>query len=161
MFLRDHMRTGITISIFLVVTLAFFVGCAYFESNDVKRGDQHLAAGKWEEATLAYRQALKEAPFDTSLQEKFNLARERAAALYQERGRSALKDHHIDLAVEHFKRSLSIEPSNPEHQAGLAEALRLKESREHYRDADRLAQLGRVDEAMEGYARSAELDTSF
>src|SRR5690349_10530229 len=85
-----------------------FGGCAYFESNDVKRGDQHLAAGKWEEATIAYRQALKEAPFDASLQEKFNLARERAAAQYQERGRSALKEHQLDPAIEHFKRALSI-----------------------------------------------------
>src|SRR5688572_19397527 len=145
-----------------VVTLSLVSsGCAYFDSTDVKRGDQHLAAGKWEEATLAYRQALKEAPFDTSLQEKYNLARERAAAQYQERGRTALKEHQIDLAAEQFKRALSIEPSNPEHQAALAEALRLKEAREQYREADRLAQLGRVDEAMEGFARSAELDPSF
>ncbi len=143
------------------VTVALVSGCAYFDSNDVKRGDQHLAAGKWEEATMAYRQALKEAPFDTSLQDKYNLARERAAAQYQERGRTALKEHHIDLAAEQYKRALSIEPSNPEHQAGLAEALRLKEAREQYREADRLAQLGRVDEAMEGFARSAELDPSF
>jgi general secretion pathway protein D len=145
----------------LLASLTLLWGCAYFESNDVKRGDQHLAAGKWEEATMAYRQALKDAPFDTSVQEKFNLARERAAAQYQDRGRNALKEHQIDLAVEHFKRALSIEPSNPEHQASLAEALRLKEARQHYREADRLAQLGRVDEAMEGYARSAELDPSF
>lgn len=147
--------------IVLFVCLSVLQSCAYFESNDIKRGDQHLAAGKWEEATVAYRQALKEAPFDVALQEKFNLARERAAAQYQERGRNALKDHHIDLAVEQFKRALSIEPSNPEHQAGLAEALRLKEAREHFREADRLAQLGRVDEAMDGYAKSAELDPSF
>ncbi|HEY7129496.1 MAG TPA: secretin N-terminal domain-containing protein, partial [Nitrospira sp.] len=147
--------------IVLFLCLSVLQSCAYFESNDIKRGDQHLAAGKWEEATVAYRQALKEAPFDVALQEKFNLARERAAAQYQERGRNALKDHHIDLAVEQFKRALSIEPSNPEHQAGLAEALRLKEAREHFREADRLAQLGRVDEAMDGYAKSAELDPSF
>src|SRR5688572_3932459 len=147
---------------FAVVTLSLVCsGCAYFDSSDVKRGDQHLAAGKWEEATLAYRQALKEAPFDTALQEKYNLALERAAAQYQERGRTALKEHQIDLAAEQFKRALSIEPSNPEHQAALAEALRLKEAREQYREADRLAQLGRVDEAMEGFARSAELDPSF
>ena len=82
----------------LFVCLSVLQSCAYFESNDIKRGDQHLAAGKWEEATVAYRQALKEAPFDVALQEKFNLARERAAAQYQERGRNALKDHHIDLA---------------------------------------------------------------
>src|SRR5690348_11212776 len=148
-------------SVFVLASVTLLSGCAYFESNDVKRGDQHLAAGKWEEATMAYRQALKEAPFDTALQEKFNLARERAAAQCHERGRNALKEHHLDLAVEHFKRALSIEPSNPEHQAGLGEALRLKEAREHFREADRLAQMGRVDEAMEGYARSAELDPTF
>ena len=153
--------SGSGTSVFLFVCLSCLSGCAYFESNDIRRGDQHLAAGKWEEATIAYRQALKETPFDAALQEKFNLARERAAAQYEERGRNALKEHHIDLAVEHFKRALSIEPSNPEHQAALAQALRLKEAREHFREADRLAQLGRVDEAMEGYARSAELDPSF
>ena len=142
----------------IIVLLA---SCAYFDSNDVKRGDQHLAAGKWEEATMAYRQALKDAPFDQSLQEKYNLARERAATQYQERGRAFLKEHQIDLALEQFKRALAIEPSNPEHQAGLAEAMRLKEAREQYREADRLAQLGRTDEAMEGYSKSAELDPTF
>ena len=148
-------------TLFALASIMLIAGCATFDSNDVKRGDQHLAAGKWEEASMAYRQALKEAPFDVSLMEKYNLARERAAALYQERGRAALKDHQIDLALEQFKRALAIEPSNPEHQAALAEALRLKEAREHYREADRLAQLGRVDEAMEGFAKSAELDPSF
>ena len=156
------MRLGASFqAVFVFLCGIQLAGCAYFESSDIKRGDQHLAAGKWEEATIAYRQALKEAPFDASLQEKFNLARERAAAQYQERGRNALKEHHLDPAIEHFKRALSIEPSNPEHQAGLTEALRLKDAREHFREADRLAQLGRVDEAMEGYARSAELDPTF
>jgi len=146
---------------FIFVTVMLLAGCAYFESNDVKRGDQHLAAGKWEEASMAYRQALKEAPFDQSLQEKYSLAKERAASQYQERGRAFLKEHQIDLALEQFKRALSIEPSNPEHQASLAEAMRLKEAREQYREADRLAQLGRTDEAMEGFAKSAELDPTF
>src|SRR5574340_1193174 len=44
--------------------------CGSLISADVKRGDQHLAAGNWEEATVAYRQALKDAPFDLSLQNK-------------------------------------------------------------------------------------------
>ncbi len=141
--------------------LLLLAGCAYFSSNDVKRGDQHLAAGKWEEASLAYRQALKEAPFDTALQEKYALARERTAAQFEEQARALLKDHKIDLAVEQFKRALTIAPSNPEYQSGLTEALRLKEAREQHREAERLAQLGRVDEAMEGFAKAAELDPSF
>ena len=63
-------RTTFAARLAVVIVALVCSGCAYFDSSDVKRGDQHLAAGKWEEATLAYRQALKEAPFDTSLQEK-------------------------------------------------------------------------------------------
>ncbi|HEX5645494.1 MAG TPA: secretin N-terminal domain-containing protein [Nitrospira sp.] len=136
-------------------------GCALFASPDAKRGDQHLAAGHWEEASLAYKQALKEAPFDASLQGKYVLARERAGALYEERGRALLKDRQIDLAVEQFKQALAMDPSRTEYQASLAEAVRLKEARTQYREADRLAQLGRRDEAFEGFTRSAELDPTF
>ena len=70
--------------------MAFLAGCAYFNSPDVKRGDQQLAAGNWEEATLAYKQALKEDPFNPTLQSKYTMARERAAASYEERGRAYL-----------------------------------------------------------------------
>ena len=139
----------------------FLSGCAYFASPDVKRGDQQLAAGNWEEASLAYKQALKDDPFDLKLQSKYTLARERAAASYEERGRAYLKDHQPDLALEQFKRALTIEPSSSEHQSGLLEALRLKDARTQNREADRLAQLGRADEAMEAYAKAAELDPSF
>lgn len=146
---------------FMGAVLIAFTGCALFTSPDARRGDQHLAAGNWEEAILAYRQALKDDPFDPALQGKYTMARERAAAMYEERGRAFLKDRQLDLAIEEFKRALSIEPSNPEHQSGLSEALRLKEARDHYREAERLAQLGRAEEAMEGYARATELDPTF
>ena len=66
--------------------------CGTLTSPDVKRGDQHLAAGNWEEATVAYRQALKDDPFEPSLQNKYAIARERAAAMHEERGRQLLKD---------------------------------------------------------------------
>jgi general secretion pathway protein D len=138
-----------------------FTGCALFISPDAERGDQHLAAGKYEEAILAYREALKDDPFDPALQNKYAMARERAAAMYEERGRTFLKDGQFDLAIEGFKRALAIEPTNPQHHDGLAESLRLKEARDHYREAERLAQLGRTDEAMEGYARATELDPTF
>lgn len=144
-----------------IAGLCVLSGCALFVSPDAKRGDQHLAAGQWEEASLAYKQALKDAPFDSSLQNKYMLARERAAAMYEERGRALLKDRQIDLAVEQFKQALAMDPSRVEYQASLAEAVRLKESRTQYREADRLAQLGRTDEAIEGFTRSAELDPTF
>jgi general secretion pathway protein D len=151
----------IAISAVLVIAGLSGAGCALLTSSDARRGDQHLAAGNWEEASLAYKQALKDDPFDASLQSKYALARERAAAMYEERGRAFLKDHQVDLAIEQFKRALTIEPASSEHQSSLSEAIRLKESRAQYREAERLAQLGRTDEAMGGFARAAELDPTF
>lgn len=136
-------------------------GCALIESPDLKRGDQQLAAGNWEEATLAYKQALRETPFDQSLQNKYVLARERTAAMYEERGRAFLKNKQFDLAIEEFKRALTIEPSSAEHQSSIMEATRLKEARSQYHEAERLAQLGRTDEAMNGFMRAAELDPTY
>lgn len=143
----------------LLFALALLAGC--LASQDAKRGDQHLAAGNWEEASLAYKEALKNDPFDPGLTGKYALARERAAGLYHDRGQTLLKERQIDLAIEQFKRALTIEPSSLVHQASLAEASRLKEARSYFREAERLSQLGRTDEAMGAYTRAAELDPTF
>src|SRR5215510_15777240 len=133
----------------LMLGVVIFVGgCAYFGSSDVKRGDQFLAAGNWEEASLAYKQALKDDPFNPTLQSKYAMSRERAAAVYDEKGQAYLKDRQLDLAVQQFKQALAIDPANPQYQAGLAESLRLKDARERYKDAERLAQIGRAEDAM-------------
>ena len=136
-------------------------GCALLVSSDVRRGDQHLAAERWEEAILAYKQALKDDPFDPSLQGKYALVRGRAAAIYAERGRAFVKEKQFDLALEEFKRALAIEPSNGEHQTGFQEVVRLKESRSLHRAAERLVQLGRIEEAMSGFARAVEFDPTY
>jgi general secretion pathway protein D len=139
---------------------ASVAACAMFESPDARRGDEHLAAGNWEEASLAYRQALKDDPFDFALQNKYAVARERSAAMHEERARELLKLRQLDMAIEEFKRALTIEPSASDHQDGLSEALRLKEARDQYREAQRLAELGRVGEALQGFTRAAEVDPS-
>ncbi len=135
--------------------------CGTLTSPDIKRGDQHLAAGNWEEATVAYRQALKDDPFEPSLQNKYAIARERAAAMHEERGRQLLKDRQLEQAADEFKRALTIEPTSKDHESGLTEAFRLKEARDRYREAERLVQLGRVGEAMEVYQRAVELDPTY
>lgn len=143
----------------LLLSLFLFSGC--LASQDAKRGDQHSAAGNWEEAILAYKEALKNDPFDPALNSKYTMARERAAALYEERGQALLKERQMDLAIEQFKRALTIEPTSQVHQASLAEATRFKDARVQFREAERLAQLGRTEEAMEGFARAVERDPAF
>ena len=68
-----------TIETIQVLGILGMSSCALFVPADVKRGDQHLAEQHWEEAALAYKQALKDDPFNLSLQGKYVLARERAA----------------------------------------------------------------------------------
>lgn len=144
-----------------VLGILGMTGCALFVSPDVKRGDQHLAAERWEDAAFAYKQALKDDPFDDALQKKYALVRERAAAAYAEHGRTLLKEKQIDLALEEFKRALAIAPSSVDLQAGFLEASRMKESRSQYREAQRLAQLGRIEDAMSGFERAVELDPTY
>ena len=153
-----HWPLPAVVVVFLCAALT--TGCT-LTSADVKRGDQHLAAGNWEEASVAYRQALKDDPFEPSLQNKYAIARERAAAMHEERGRQLLKERQLDQAADEFKRALTIEPTSKEHESGLTEALRLKEARDRYREAERLVQLGRVTEAMEVYLRAVELDPTY
>lgn len=149
------------IEIIQILGILGLSGCSLLVSPDVKRGDQHLAAERWEEASLAYKQALKDDPFDPSLQGKYALARERAAATFAEHGRALLKERQIDLALEEFKRALAIDPSNTNYQASFTEANRVKESRSQYREAERMAHLGRIEEAMGGFARAVELDPTY
>lgn len=139
----------------------WITGCSLFVSPEVKRGDQHLASERWEEASLAYKQALKDDPFNSALQGKYALARERTAAMHAERGHALLKEKHVDLALEEFKRALAIEPSRAEYQAGFQDTTRMKESRSQYHEAERLAKLGRNEEALDRFARAAELDPAY
>ncbi len=143
------------------LSILLLTGCSLFISPEVKRGDQHLAGERWEAASLAYKEALKDDPFNSSLQGKYALSRERTAAMYAEQGRTFIREQHADLALEEFKRALTIQPSSAEYQAGFQEATRLKESRSQYREAERLAQLGRVEEALGSYARAVELDPKY
>ena len=120
-----------------------------------------MAEERWEAASLAYKQALKDDPFNSTLQSKYALARGRTAEMYAERGRAFIRDDQGDLALEEFKRALTIEPSSVEYQSGFQEATRLKESRSQYREAERLVQLGRIEEALGSYARAVELDPTY
>jgi general secretion pathway protein D len=88
------------------------------------------------------------------------LARERTASKYEEQGRTYLKERQIELAVEAFKRALTLEPMNRAHQEGLTEGLRLKEAGHRVREAEKLAQLGRREDAFQAYTHAAELDPS-
>ena len=125
---------------------------------DVELGDRYMEEGHWEEAVVAYQRALKEDPFNVPLQAKFNAAKARASAIYQERGRAALKERNVPLAIEAFKRALSLDPSNLQNQAALAEAIRFKDAQDRVMIGQKLLKAGRWEESAEAFERALELD---
>jgi len=114
---------------FLIVSV-LLAGCATFYAPDTTLADRYMKEGNWEKAMAAYQVALKDDPFNPAIQAKFNTAKGRVAAVYQERGRAALKKRDLPKAIEAFQRALSLEPANPDHQAALAQALRYKEAQD-------------------------------
>ncbi len=141
-----------------LVVLCLLVGCASFYVPDTTLADRLMQEGNWEEAMAAYQDALKDDPFNPVIQAKLNAAKGRVAATYQERGRAALKERNLLQAIEAFKRALSLEPSNQEHQSALAQALRYKEAQDRLTVGQKMLKIGRLDDAAEAFERALELD---
>jgi general secretion pathway protein D len=141
-----------------LVVLGLLAGCLSFYVPDTTLADRLMQEGNWEEAMAAYQEALKVDPFNPVIQDKLNAAKGRVAAAYQEQGRAALKERHLTQAVEAFKRALSLEPSNLEHQSALAQALRYKEAQDRLIVGQKMLKGGRLDDAAEAFERALELD---
>ena len=141
-----------------LIVMALLAGCALFGSADSRLGDRFMDEGNWEGALAAYQRALKDDPFNPTLQAKVRAAKGRTAALYQESGRVALKERNLPRAIEVLKAALTLDPSNPEHQAVLAQALRFKEAQDRLAAGQKLLKAGRLEDAAEAFERALELD---
>lgn len=126
----------------------------------VRKGDRAVSDGQWDQAVASYREALKTDPFNSNIQAKLDEARGRAGAWHYAGGRQALDEHRLVDALREFKRALALDPSKQEHHEGMADALRLKEARDHLEAAGKFVSLGRPDEALAAYERAVELDPS-
>jgi general secretion pathway protein D len=141
-----------------LAVVALLAGCFSFYVPDTTLADRLMQDGNWEQAMAAYQDALKEDPFNPTIQAKLNAAKGRVAAAYQERGRAALKERHLPQAIEAFKRALNLEPLNLEHQSALAQALRYKEALDRLTIGQKMLKGGRLDDAAEAFEGALELD---
>src|SRR5438552_148416 len=141
-----------------LVVVGLLAGCFSFYVADATLADRLMEDGYWEEAMAAYQDALKEDAFNPTIQAKFNAAKGRVAAKYQEQGRAALKERNLMKAIEAFKRALSLEPTSPEHQSALAQALRYKEAQDRLIVGQKMLKGGRLEDAAEAFERALELD---
>jgi len=116
--------------------------------------------GEWDKAVAAYRETLKNDPFDEALKDKLEVAKQHAAVVHYANGRRSLEERRIAEALSEFKAALGLDPTKVEHHAGMTDALRLKEANDQLQTADKLLNLGRSEEALTAYERAVELDPS-
>jgi general secretion pathway protein D len=154
---QDH-RPRYTRICVVASAIAFSVLTGCLSSPDLRRAEQLAEQGQWDQAVMAFREAKKKEPFNTSIDRRFEEAKIMAANAHYEEGRRHLLDNRLSEALGEFKLALTLNPARAEHHAALADVLRLKEAIEQVRAAERLQTLGRIDEAMEAYEKAVNLD---
>ncbi len=117
-----------------------------------------IQQGNWDGAVAAYREALREDPFNDDIINVYSEAKVKAAQAHYEKGREFLKTKRLPEAMQEFEIALGLDPTKPEHHAALGDVVRLKDARHALKDAHKLLNLGRLDEAMTAYERAIELD---
>ena len=112
----------------------------------------------WDRAVAAYREALRQDPLSKDLAEKLTMVKTRAAQSHFQRGRQFLKNKRLPEALQEFQIAIGLNPVKLEHHAALGDAIRLRDARRALQHAEKLVNLGRLEEAMAAYEGAIELD---
>ena len=136
---------------------AVVVSCSSVTPH-LQMGEEMIQQQNWDGAVAAYREALREDPFNEDLIKIYTEVKAKAAQAHYEKGREFLKMKRLPEAMQEFEIALGLDPAKPKHHAALGDAVRLKDARQALKDAHKLRSLGRLDEAMNAYERAIELD---
>ena len=112
----------------------------------------------WDGAVAAYREALRQDPFNEDIIKIYTEVKTKAAQAHYEKGLEFLKIKRLLEAMQEFEIALGLDPAKPEHHAALGDVVRLKDARQALKDGHKLRSLGRLDEATTAYERAIELD---
>ncbi len=142
--------------VFLLLCIAV-MSCSSVTPH-LQLGEEMIQQQNWDGAVAAYREALREDPFNEDIIKTYTEVKAKAAQAHYEKGREFLKTKRLPEAMQEFEIALGLDPAKPEHHAALGDAVRLKDARQALKDAHKLRSLGRFDEAMNAYERAIELD---
>ena len=140
----------------------FLLGVAVVACSSVtphlQLGEEMIQQQNWDGAVAAYREALREDPFNEDIIKIYSEVKTKAAQVHYEKGREFLKIKRLPEAMQEFEIALGLDPAKPEHHAALGDVVRLKDAQQALKDAHKLRSLGRFDEAMNAYERAIGLD---
>ena len=117
-----------------------------------------IQQGNWDGAVAAYREALREDPFNEDIIKIYTEVKANAAQVHYEKGREFLKRKQLPEAMQEFEIALGLDPVKAEHHHALGDVVRLKDARQALTDGNKLRSLGRLDEATNAYERAIEFD---
>lgn len=139
----------------LLLAVIALSGCA---ASNVRQGDRFAQAGQWEEAVAAYRQAVKDDPYDQEIQRRLDAAKTETANLHYAQGKQLLAQNNITGALREFKIAMGFDPARRLYQTAVGDAMRLKLAREQVQAGKKLHAAGRFEDALTAYEQAAEAD---
>ncbi|MEQ1794751.1 MAG: secretin N-terminal domain-containing protein [Nitrospira sp.] len=138
-----------------LLSIAALTSCA---SPELRQADRYASEGQWDHAVTAYRAALRKDAFDEMTQHRLDMAKTYAADVHYSAGRLALEEHRLPEAIREFQQAVGLDPTKGEYRAAMTNVLRLKDARDHVQTAQKLQNLGRVEDAMTAFEQAVELD---
>ncbi|MEC4673487.1 MAG: tetratricopeptide repeat protein [Nitrospirota bacterium] len=138
-----------------ILVFLFLLACT---PHEVQLAEQMVEQENWYGAVGAYRDALRQDPFNDKLNAEYRNVKAKASELHYQRGRKYLKEGHLPESMQEFQFAVGLDPEKVEHHSALADVIRLKEAREKLKDGQKLRNLGRLDEALNAFERAIELD---
>ncbi len=127
-------------------------------TTEIDQAEQLGARGDWDAAVTVYRQLLRQAPTDSDLMLRYDIARAQAADVHFVAGQRALQERQIDDAILEYKLAMGYNPASREYHTSLSDALRLKEAKEQLQSGHKLRQAGRIEEALAAYEQAVTID---
>jgi len=148
--------------LFCILNSAFcillFTGCA--AKMAYNRGDDFASAGKWDEAVIAFTEALQREPENLEYNIRLIMAKERASESHYQKGTEALVQDKLDEAIREFQLASTLNPANSAADSELKKSVRMKESRIHYDLGVELERQGKLADAITEFQEAIRIDSS-
>jgi len=135
-----------------------FMGCA--AKMAYNRGDDFASEGKWDEAVIAFTEALQREPENLEYNIRLIMAKERASESHYQKGTEALVQDKLDEAIREFQLASTLNPANSAADSELKKSVRMKESRIHYDLGVELERQGKLADAITEFQEAIRIDSS-
>src|SRR3989338_5621659 len=133
-----------------------FMGCA--AKMAYNRGDDFAGAGKWDEAVIAFTEALQKDPENLEYNIRLIMAKERASEYHYQKATDARQRDKLDDAMREFQLAVTLNPSNSVADLELKKAIKTKESRSRYELGMELEKQGKFTDAIIEFQEAVRID---